>query len=192
MFPSCSLSVFWGGCEEFWGSQGEKYPTETFFGGDPARKIPPGRFCFFWRPKENIFPVFASFCAQKEEHLSYPLVKQSSVFVSFKVQERKPTPFCTQKEGLVHHRLKIEFADSLRNAFSRRSSRSGRARTSRRYPAYHEDMDCRMPDDETMQRMAEEYDRALRKSGPLPRGLRGAFIPGVRIITALLCLRFGV
>ena len=73
--------------------------------------------------------------------------------------------FCAQKEDLVHHRLKIEFADSLRNAFSRRSSRSGRARTSRRYPAYHEDMDCRMPDDETMQRMAEEYDRALRKSG---------------------------
>ena len=26
-------------------------------------------------------------------------------------------------------------------------------------------MDCRMPDDETMQRMAEEYDRALRRSG---------------------------
>ena len=40
------------GYEEFSGCRGRKYPTETFFGGDPARKTAPA--------------VFASFCDQKE------------------------------------------------------------------------------------------------------------------------------
>ena len=46
------------GYEEFSGCKGRKYPTETFFGGDPVRKTAPCRcrFCFFWRPKENLLP----------------------------------------------------------------------------------------------------------------------------------------
>ena len=35
------------GYEEFSGCKGRKYPTETFFGGDPVRKTAPCRFCFF-------------------------------------------------------------------------------------------------------------------------------------------------
>ena len=47
------------------------------------------------------FVVFASFCAQKEDKLSCPLGKRNFVFVSFKMLERNPAPFCAQKEESI-------------------------------------------------------------------------------------------
>ena len=56
------------------------------------------------------FVVFASFCAQKEEYLSFPLVKQSSVFVSFKVGKKTLAPFALKRKAFVcepRHSVKV-------------------------------------------------------------------------------------
>ena len=85
--------------------QGETRKIEEFWGAGGNSENSPCRFCFFWRPKENLLPF-----ALKRKNISLLRLKAKHPPVFISLPERNLTPFALKRKAFVcepRHSVKV-------------------------------------------------------------------------------------